>query len=122
MHGPDLHPRLGDRDNTLLVVLIALLSLPLAGIAWVWLARANYDVSRAFERTLGQVDDDPLLLAIVADFVLLVATGAALLWRDARRRGIGKAGRIAWVVAFVVLGTLGLWMYLASRPPLQPPG
>lgn len=122
MHGPDLHPRPGDRDNTLLVVLIALLSLPLAGIAWVWLARANYDVSRAFERTLGQVDDDPLLLAIVADFVLLVATGAALLWRDARRRGIGKAGRIAWVVAFVVLGTLGLWMYLASRPPLQPPG
>jgi hypothetical protein len=122
MHGPDLHLRPADRDNTLLVVLIALLALPLLGIAWVWLARANYDIGRAFERTLGQMDDDPLLLAIVADFFLLVATGAALLWGDARRRGIGAAGRTAWVVAFVLLGTLGLWMYLAARPPLRPPG
>ena len=122
MHGHDLHLRPGDRDNTLLVVLIALLSLPLAGLAWVWLARANYDVPRAFERTLGQVDDDPLLLAVVADFCLLVATGAVLLWGDARRRGVGLAGRAAWVLAFCVLGTLGLWMYLAVRPPLRPAG
>ena len=122
MHGPDLHLRPGDRDNTLLVVLIALLSLPVVGIAWVWLARANFDVLRAFERTLGPVDVDPLRLAIVADFCLLVATGAALLWGDARRRGIGAAGRTAWVIAFVLLGTLGVWMYLAARPPVRRPG
>ena len=122
MQPPDLHPHPADRDTTLLVVLIALLALPAFFLFWVWLAQAKFDPAAALAGTFRRVDDDPLLLAAVVDLCLLLLTGAVWLQADARRRGIGRAGRTAWVVALLVLGSLGLWMYLAARPPTRRPG
>ena len=116
MRGSDHSLAPGDRDNTLLVVLIALLSLPAIGLLWVWLARSGYDPGRGFSGTLAQVDDDPLLLLVVADFCLAVATACVLLWRDAAGRGVGRSARLGWLLALVLLGTLGAWIYLAVRP------
>ncbi len=120
MHAPDLHPGPGDRDNTLLVVLIALLSLPAIGIVWVWLRRADFLLPRAIDGTLAQANDDPLLLAAVVNLGLLLATGVVWIWRDAKRRLVGVVGRTTWVVVLLFLGAIGLWIYLAARPPLPP--
>jgi len=116
MQAPDLHPRPGDRDETLLVVLIALVSLPALGIAWVWLRRADFDLAAAIAGTLDAANDDPLVLATLVDFCLLLATCAVWVWRDGGRRGVGPASRACWVLLTLVLGSLGLWMYLAGRP------
>ncbi len=112
--------RAGDRDETLLVVLIALVSLPALGIGWVWLRRAGYHVPTAIAGTFREVNDDPLILAAVINLCLLLATCSVWVWRDGRSRGVGRAGRTAWVLLTLLLGGLGLWMYLAGRPRPSP--
>lgn len=112
-----MNPR-RDRDETLLVVLIALLAIPALGFFWVWLKRAGWEFDRAAWATFREADDDPLVLWCLVDLVLLLVTLCIWLWRDAGARGVGPVGRVAWMVALLLLGTLGLWIWLAARPPL----
>jgi len=60
---------------------------------------------------------DWFLLIVVTDH--LVIAGVALLWvlSDAGRRGWPAWMRLAWVAAFVGLGTPALLGYLAQRRP-----
>ena len=111
-----------DRDESLLVVLIALLALPTLGLGWVWLARTHWDLSASMAYTVRQVSRDPLALLASLHLACLWATGAVWVWRDGRRRGLGPLARLAWGLALLALGVLGVWIYLAVRPPFRREG
>jgi len=111
-----------DRENTLLVVAIALVSLPAIFLGWVWIVRAGGDPVQGLVASALHARNDPLVLAVAVDFLLLIATIAVWIWRDGRARGLGRGARGAWVLALACLGALGLWMYLAVRPPRRREG
>lgn len=55
---------------------------------------------------------EPLTLAIVVDFTFVVAAVSVWLVRDAWRRGRSPWG---WLALFVVVPTLGLYLFLLAR-------
>jgi hypothetical protein len=80
-----------------------------------WVAAAG-SLDAAAGRTWAGVRSDWFLQIVVIDH--LAIAGAALLWvwADAGRRGWSVQQRLAWVAAFVALGTPALLGYLAERP------
>jgi hypothetical protein len=79
-----------------------------------WVVGAG-GVGAAVAETWARLRSDWFLLIVVTDH--LVIAGAVLLWvwADARRRGWPVAGRLAWVAAFIGLGTPALLGYVAER-------
>jgi len=81
-----------------------------------WIRDAGSSGS-AGAQTWERLRSDWFLLIVVTDH--LVIAGVALLWVliDAGRRGWSVWMRLAWIAAFVGLGTPALLGYLAQRRP-----
>jgi hypothetical protein len=81
-----------------------------------WIRDAG-SIGSAGAQTWERLSADWFLLIVVTDH--LVIAGIALLWGliDAGRRGWSLWMRLAWVVAFVGLGTPALLGYLAQHHP-----
>ena len=80
----------------------------------LWIRDAG-SIGSAGVHTWERLHADWFLLIVVTDH--LIIAGVALLWVlvDAGRRGWPVWMRLAWVVAFVGLGTPALLGYLAQR-------
>jgi hypothetical protein len=80
----------------------------------LWIGDAA-SIASAGTHTWERLSADWFLLVVVTDHLVIAAV--ALLWVlvDARRRGQPLWMRLAWVVAFVGLGTPALLGYLAQR-------